>query len=321
MKMVVSDWRDALHGAKVCITGGAGFIGSNLATVLAEESEVMVIDDLATGKAENLKGLDIEFCGGSILDFPLLSKKFAGIDYVFHQAALSSVVRSVHNPARSNEANITGTLNVLMAAREAKVKKVVFASSSSVYGDTPTLPKREDMACFPLSPYAVSKFAAESYCRVFWHNYGFPTVSLRYFNVFGPRQDPKAEYAAVIPIFVSSIDAGKDLVIYGDGEQTRDFTFVEDVVQANILAAVSDEANGKAINVATGKRASVNELAKMAMDVIGKKVKVKHVEARTGDVKHTLADLRLAKEVLGYKPAYNLERGLPSTIDYLLHLK
>ncbi|MFZ2377158.1 MAG: NAD-dependent epimerase/dehydratase family protein [Methanothrix sp.] len=221
---------------KVVVTGGAGFIGSNLAGELADDHMVTVIDNLSTGRIENLDHIQdrVEFVNGSILDLDLLRRTFAGADTVFHQAAIPSVQRSVDNPIASNQANVDGTLNVLMAAKESGVRKVVFASSSSVYGDTPTLPKREEMKPNPKSPYAITKLAGEHYCQVFSEAYGLKTACLRYFNVFGPRQDPESEYAAVIPRFVTRILQGKPPVIYGDGQQTRDFTFVKDVVKGTI---------------------------------------------------------------------------------------
>jgi UDP-glucose 4-epimerase len=234
---------------KVVVTGGAGFIGSNLAEELSRRYEVTVLDDLATGRESNLAGLDVEFVRGSILNADLLAETFRDARYVFHEAALPSVQRSVQAPVRSNLVNVNGTLNVLLAARDAGVAKVLFASSSSVYGDTPTLPKIETMTPDPKSPYAVTKLTDEHYCRVFTSLYGLPTVALRYFNAFGPRQDPASQYAAVIPNFITRILAGEPPVIHGDGRQTRDFTFVRDVVNANILAA-EGETSGYSISPA-----------------------------------------------------------------------
>ncbi|RLG35105.1 GDP-mannose 4,6-dehydratase [Methanosarcinales archaeon] len=255
---------------RIVITGGAGFIGSNLAEVLAlaPNNEVCVVDDLSTGKVENLPiASGIEFIKGSITDLQLMNEVLADADFVFHQAALPGVQRSIEDPAHANEVNIRGTLNVLMAARDAGVKKVIYASSSSVYGDTPELPNREGMTPNPLSPYAVTKLVGEYYCKVFNDVYGLNTISLRYFNVYGPRQDPHSEYAAVIPRFVSRVLRGEPPIIYGDGQQTRDFTFVKDVVNANILAMNSD-ATG-VYNIASGRMISIQELATLITRLTG----------------------------------------------------
>ena len=241
----------------------------------------------------------------------LLQKIFQGIDYVFHQAAIPSVPRSTANPLASHEANITGTLNVLLAARDNGVKKVIYASSSSVYGDTPTLLKKEDMLPNPQSPYAVTKLAGEYYCQVFQEVYGLPTVCLRYFNIYGPRQDPNSQYAAVIPRFISRVSQEKPPLVFGDGEQTRDFTFIKDVVEANILAA---EGNASGIfNIGKGESISVNQLAELIIGLVGNNVEPIHEEPRPGDVRHSLADISKAK-TFGYKPKYSLERVLKETI-------
>jgi UDP-glucose 4-epimerase len=301
---------------KVVVTGGAGFIGSNLTDELARDHEVTVIDNLSTGRIENLDHIRdrIQFINGSILDLDLLRRAFAGADTVFHQAAIPSVQRSVDNPIASNQANVDGTLNVLVAAKDSRVRKVVFASSSSVYGDTPTLPKREDMKPNPKSPYAITKMAGEYYCRVFSEVYGLKTVCLRYFNVFGPRQDPKSEYAAVIPRFVTRILEGKPPVIYGDGQQTRDFTFVKDVVKANILAGMGD-AEG-VFNIACGRRISLNELAGLIMEIVGRQVEPEYDEPRAGDIRDSLADISAAGEALGYHPDYDMNSGLKETVKW-----
>ena len=299
---------------KIVITGGAGFIGSNLAEELAKKHEVVVVDDLSTGRVENVEDLDLELVRGSITDPDLLRENFRGVDYVFHQAALPSVQRSIEDPVLANEVNICGTLNVLVAARDADVKKVIYASSSSVYGDTPELPKREDMKPDPKSPYAVAKLAGEYYCRVFNEIYGLKTVALRYFNVYGPRQDPSSDYAAVIPKFANLCLAGKEPIIYGDGEQTRDFTFVRDVVQANVLAMESD-ATG-VFNVATGQRISINDLAGMVMEIIGNRVDCVHEGARAGDVRDSLGDISRAYAGFGYVPRYGMKDGLAETIGW-----
>ncbi|MGD9937551.1 MAG: SDR family oxidoreductase [Methanoregulaceae archaeon] len=299
---------------KVVVTGGAGFIGSNLAEELLNRYEVTVLDDLATGRASNLEGLNVEFVQGSILDAELLAEAFRGARYVFHEAALPSVQRSVEDPARSNHVNIDGTLNVLIAARDAGVQKLVFASSSSVYGDTPTLPKVETMTPSPMSPYAVTKLTAEHYCRVFESLYGLRTVALRYFNVFGPRQDPKSQYAAVIPNFITRVLAGEPPVINGDGRQTRDFTFVRDVVQANIRAAESDVTG--IFNIACQKRIDLLALADTIMDLVGTRIEPVFNEPRAGDVRDSLADITLARSAFGYAPAFTLEQGLSETIQW-----
>jgi nucleoside-diphosphate-sugar epimerase len=304
------------------VTGGAGFIGSNIVLRLLEGGfDVRVVDDLATGRRENLRDVlgRIDFIEGSVLDDTLLSKAMKGVDYVLHQAAIPSVPRSVKDPLRTHEANATGTLKVLRAAREAGVKRVVYASSSSVYGDTPKLPKVEGMKPDPLSPYAVSKLAGEHYCRVFARVYGLDTASLRYFNVFGPRQDPASQYAAVIPKFITLISQGKSPVIYGDGEQTRDFTFVGNVVDANLLAMKVKRTSGEVVNIACGERTSVKELVRMLCGVIGRDVTPVYEEARRGDVKHSLADIGKAKKLLGYRPKYDMEHGLKRTCEWFLN--
>ena len=303
---------------KVLVTGGAGFIGSNLTEELAKTNEVIIIDNLSTGRIENIKELinksNVKFIEGSITDLKLLKETFKDVDYVFHQAAIPSVPRSVKNPIATNEANVNGTLNVLIAAKEYGVKKVIYASSSSVYGDTPILPKKEEMKPNPLSPYAVSKLAGEYYCKVFSVVYGLKTVCLRYFNVYGHKQDPNSEYAAVIPKFITRVIQNKSPIIYGDGKQTRDFTFVKDVVQANILATKSN-AEG-VFNIAGGKRISINDLAKKIMDIIVVKIDPIYDKPRPGDVRDSLADIEKAEKELGYKPEYDLEKGLKETIKW-----
>ncbi|RZN44084.1 MAG: SDR family oxidoreductase [Methanosarcinales archaeon] len=299
---------------KILITGGAGFIGSNLAEELLEKHEVVIIDDLSTGRADNIKNLDVELVRGSVTDQDLLKENFRGVDYVFHQAALPSVQRSVEDPVLANEVNICGTLNVLVAARDAGVAKVMYASSSAAYGDMPELPKREDMTPDPKSPYAVAKLTGEYYCGVFNEIYGLKTVALRYFNVYGPRQDPASDYAAVIPNFVNRILEGKAPTIYGDGEQTRDFTFVRDVVQANVRAMESD-ATG-VFNVAAGTRISINDLAGMIMGLIGNQMDCVHEAPRAGDVRDSLGDISKAYAGFGYVPRYGMEDGLKETITW-----
>jgi UDP-glucose 4-epimerase len=286
---------------------------SNIAHELSMEHEVIIIDNLSTGREANIEDLDVEFVQGSVTDMGVLTKSFKDVDYVFHQAALPSVQRSIEDPIRANEVNVGGTLNVLVAARDAGVAKVIYASSSSVYGDTPVLPKREDMKPDPKSPYAVTKLAGEYYCGIFNEIYGLKTVCLRYFNVYGPKQDPSSDYAAVIPKFVNCIQAGESPIIYGDGGQTRDFTFVRDVVQANLLAMETDAVG--VFNVATGQRISVNDLADMIMEITGNHVDCVHNEPRAGDVRDSLGDISRASG-FGYAPRYGMKNGLAETIDW-----
>ncbi|MGB7002583.1 MAG: SDR family oxidoreductase [Halobacteriota archaeon] len=303
---------------KAIITGGAGFIGSNLAEVLSRDNEVIIVDDLSTGNEANIRGFEIELVKGSVTDLDLLRKIFKGADYVFHQAAIPSVPRSIKDPVSTNEANVTGTLKVLIAARDCGVKKVIFASSSSAYGDTPELPKREDMNPNPLSPYAVTKLIGEFYCNVFDEVYDLKTAALRYFNVYGPKQDPHSDYAAVIPKFIKRVQEGKPPIIYGDGNQTRDFTSVDDVVNANILAAESD-AKG-VYNVATGKRITINELANVIMAIMGRDLDPIHEKQREGDVLHSLGDITKAKKDFGYAPGDKLEANLKETVKWFRKL-
>jgi UDP-glucose 4-epimerase len=305
--------------SKVIVTGGAGFIGSHITDELLRRGyKVVILDNLATGRMSNiehvLKNKNIEFVQGSITNLSLLNKIFAGAEYIFHQAAIPSVPRSINNPKASHTANVTGTLNVLIAAHNKGVKKVVCASSSSVYGNTPTLPKIEDMDPNPQSPYAVTKLAGEYYCKTFQSIYGLNTVSLRYFNVFGPRQDPDSPYAAVIPLFTINILAGKSPVIFGDGEQSRDFTFVKDVVNANILAAESS-ATG-VFNVGSATRITINSLVELINKLTGKSVKPVYAKTRVGDVLHSLSDINKAR-AFGYYPKYNIEAGLKEVVEYV----
>jgi UDP-glucose 4-epimerase len=307
-----------LKGMKVVITGGAGFIGSNLAYELVKDNKVIVIDDLSTGYIKNIQDLiekkAVEFIKGSINDIDLLQNVFKDVDYIFHQAAIPSVPRSIKDPMKSNVANINGTLNVLIAAKDNGVKKVVQASSSSTYGDTEILPKKEDMKPNPLSPYAVSKLTGEYYCQVFTKVYGLSTISLRYFNVYGPRQDSSSQYAAVIPKFINNVLDGKPPVIYGDGKQTRDFTFIKDVVQANILAAESRETG--IFNIAGGSRISIYDLAESIMNICGTQFDPIYNNELPGNIKHSFADISKAKEKLGYNPKYNLRKGLEETVKW-----
>ena len=295
-------------------------MGSNLAETLAHDgAQVTVLDDLSTGHETNLdplRELGVEFVRGSILDERLLAKTFANMEYVFHQAAFVSVPRSIVESGLCNEVNVTGTLRVLEAARQSGVKKVVYASSSSAYSEIPPLPKVETMSPSPLSPYAVSKLAAEYYCVVYNSAYHLPTTALRYFNVYGPRQDQTSQYAAVVPNFITAATQGKAPVIYGDGEQSRDFTFVADAVQANLKAARSSEANGAVVNVAVGERNTINELAAMVIRLMGVEVEPEHLEPRAGDIRHSLADISRARELMGYEPQYNLKQGLQETVRF-----
>ena len=308
---------------KVVVTGGCGFIGSNIAEELIKKHYVVVIDDLSTGRIENIQSLqdkeNFEFVRGNITDLGLLKQIFEDVDCIFHQAAIPSVQRSVENPLDTNEANIKGTLNVLIAARDCGVKKVVYASSSSVYGDTPELPKKENMKPNPQSPYAVSKLTGEYYCKVFSDIYGIKTICLRYFNVYGPKQDPASEYAAVIPRFINRVLNNQPPIIFGDGNQTRDFTFVKDVVKANILAM---EKNVEGVfNIAYGQQISINELANKIMEIVGVKLNPVYDKPRPGDIRNSLADISLAKQKLGYMPEYSLEKGLEVTIRWFSTLR
>lgn len=300
------------------VTGGAGFIGSHLVdALLAKGMTVRVLDNLATGRESNLAGSigKIELLRGDIRDAEAVSRAVRGANAVFHVAALPSVNGSITDPVLWNMVNIQGTLNVLAAARDAGVERFVFSSSSSVYGDTPVLPKREDMPTKPLSPYALQKLAGEHYCRLFHELYGLKTVILRYFNVFGPRQNPKSQYAAVVPLFVENLLAGKAPTICGDGGQTRDFTFVADVVSANIACLAAPRAAfGDVFNVARGDRISVNGLAGTIMEVVGERVTPVHVEARAGEVRDSQADVAKVLRVLGWKSGVTFREGIERTV-------
>jgi UDP-glucose 4-epimerase len=303
---------------KFLVTGGAGFIGSNIVGELLNRNyEVRVLDNFSTGKRENLNdyGNDIELIEGDIRSYHIVKDAVQGIDVILHQAALPSVPRSINDPITSNDVNVTGTLNILEAARKADVQKIVFASSSSVYGDNPKLPKEESMIPNPLSPYAVSKLSGEKYCQVFTRIYGLKTVALRYFNVFGPRQDPNSQYSAVIPRFIKAIKNDISPVIFGDGEQSRDFTFVRNVIEGNILAATTDCEAGLAMNCACHGRITLNELVAMINEILGKDVKPVYKEPRAGDIKHSFADIQLAEKNLNYKPLVTFKEGLKITIE------
>lgn len=302
------------------VTGGAGFIGSHLVRGLLEEGhDVVVIDDFSTGKRANLKAVedDIEIVEGSILDSGVCGRGVKGASFVLHQAAIPSVPRSVRDPRTSHEVNVTGTLNILLASHEADVKRVIYAGSSSAYGDTPELPKHEEMLPRPRSPYATSKLAGEHYCRALYHSYGLETISLRYFNVFGPRQDPNSQYAAAIPKLVTAAFADEAPTIFGDGEQSRDFTYVRNVVRANILACnAPDRALGNTYNVGTGNRITVNELWRRIKELSGSKVEAQTGPVRPGDVRHSLASLDRARADLGYEPITDFADGLMETLEF-----
>ncbi|MEN3329946.1 MAG: UDP-glucose 4-epimerase [Acidobacteriota bacterium] len=302
------------------VTGGAGFIGSHIAAALmASGARVRVLDDLSTGHRENIEeiGGDLDFIEGSVADERLLKKVLDGVEVVFHEAAIPSVPRSVDEPRQTHIASVDGTFSLLVAARDNRVRRVVYAASSSAYGDQPTLPKSEQMLPHPLSPYAVAKLVGEYYCQVFTHVYGLETVSLRYFNVFGPRQDPGSQYSGVVSRFISSLLSGEQPVIYGDGGQSRDFTYIDNVVAANLSAAASKEASGKVINVANGERITLNELLSELKELTGKQdVTAEYRETRVGDVRHSLADNTLAREFLGYESKVGLREGLQRTIDW-----
>jgi len=301
------------------VTGGAGFIGSHLVRrLLADGGRVRVIDNLATGKRERLRDVEgaIEFIEGDLADPSTCENALSGIDCVLHQAAVPSVQRSVKNPIETNKANVTSTLNLLESCRKHKVRRFVYASSSSAYGDTPVLPKREDMPPNPLSPYALQKFVGERYCQLYFRLYGLQTVSLRYFNVFGPSQDPYSEYSAVIPKFATRLQRGESIVVYGDGEQSRDFTYVDNVVEANILALRAPRAAGSVINVGCGERITLNRLIKILEEILEVQAAVDYQPARPGDVRDSLADINLAQDLLGYQPKVSVADGLRRTVTW-----
>jgi len=299
------------------VTGGAGFIGSHLVEALvAEGHRVRVLDDLSTGRPENLNVVqrEIDFVRGDIRDIDQLHRVMKGVDLAFHQAAVTSVPHSVEEPISTHEVNATGTLNVLLAARKEKVRRMVYASSCAVYGDTPSLPKREDMLAVPQSPYAVSKLAGEHYCRVAWRVYGLSTVCLRYFNVFGPRQEPDSPYAAVIPRFLSFMKKGEPLPVYGDGKQTRDFVPISSVVWANLQAAEREGIDGEVFNIGSGNRVSILDLIDVLKQLTGESVRVDFQEERPGDVRDSWADIGKASQLLGFLPA-SLEAGLREMLN------
>lgn len=302
------------------ITGGSGFIGSNLvAELLTRHQQVRVLDNFSTGRRSNLAsfGDRIDIIEGDIRSYHIVAEAMKNVDYVLHQAALPSVPRSVRDPITSNEVNVLGTLNVLQAARDAKVKRLVYASSSSIYGDTPVLPKNESMTPCPLSPYAISKLAGELYCQSFWRLYSFETVCLRYFNVYGPRQDPTSQYSAVIPRFIQAILQDRPLIVYGDGLQSRDFSYVSNVVEANLLACTAQNAPGKVVNIACSERHSILDVIKMLEQIVQRRAKITHGVSRPGDVLHSQADISAAREVLGFVPVVDFAEGLRRTVEFV----
>lgn len=301
------------------ITGGGGFIGSNIAErLLTDGHEVRILDSFATGHRNNV-GRDIEVVEGDVQSYERVHNATHGVDVVFHQAALPSVPRSVQDPLMSNAVNVTGTLNVLLGARDNGVRRVVFASSSSVYGANSALPKREDLTLAPISPYAVSKQSGESYCRAFAEVYGLETVALRYFNVFGPRQDPNSQYAAVVPRFITAALDGTPVTIYGDGTQSRDFTYVGNVVDANVLAMSAPDVAGRVMNVAMGDSTTLNDLVALLEQVLDREIAVENAAPRIGDVPHSMADITEARAKLGYEPRVSLREGLALTAEHLTH--
>jgi len=296
------------------VTGGAGFIGSHIVDgLLGQGHEVRVFDNLASGNLANISARqDIQFIEGDIRNLDALGRAMRGVEVVFHQAAIPSVPQSVASPLLNHEVNITGTFNALLAARDSGVRRLVFASSSSVYGETGAAANREDMAPAPLSPYAAAKLMGEYYCRLFYMHYDLETVALRYFNVFGPRQNPRSEYAAVIPRFIAAVLTGEQPTIYGDGEQTRDFVYVQNVVDGNLAAASSVTAPGNVYNLACGERISLNQLLEQIGGVTGRDVRAHYEPARTGDIRDSVADVSAARRDLGYKPRVSLAEGLAS---------
>lgn len=306
--------------AKYLVTGGAGFIGSNIVKKLLEHGEdVRVLDDYSTGRIENIKPFleKIEFLEGDFTDIEIAKKAVSGVDYVLHQGAIPSVPRSVDDPIKTNNANILGTLTMLIVSRDAGVKRFVYAASSSAYGDSPVMPKVETMPVAPKSPYAIQKLTGEQYCQNFYTLYGLETVCLRYFNVFGPNQDPTSVYSAVIPLFIKKILAGESPIIYGDGETSRDFTYVENNVDAILRACIaSSECAGEVINIACGYEISLNQLIEKINNELGTDVRPVYKEERKGDVKYSLADISKAEKLLGYRPSINFDDGLKKTIEF-----
>jgi nucleoside-diphosphate-sugar epimerase len=304
--------------AHYLVTGGAGFIGSHLCEELTRRGErVRVVDSLITGKRANLAHLpNVEFIEGDLADVDIATRAVRGVDYVLHQAAIPSVPRSVEDPITSNRANIDASLNLLVAARDARVKRVVYAGSSSAYGNSPTMPKVETMPTAPLSPYALQKLVAEQYCQMFTQLYGLETVTIRYFNVFGPRQDPSSPYSGVISLFIRALHEGRRPTIFGDGEQTRDFTYVANVVDGVLRACQAKDASGEVINVATNGRVSLNQVFRALRDLIGTQVEPIYDKPRAGDVRDSQADIGKANRLLGYKPIVTFDQGLENTVEW-----
>jgi nucleoside-diphosphate-sugar epimerase len=305
--------------ARVLVTGGAGFIGSHIgAALVAQGDRVRVLDDLSTGHRRNLEAIggDVEFVQGSVTDPALVARVCEDCDYVFHEAALASVPRSIDDPVRTNAANIDGTLNVLVAARDTGVKRLVYAASSSAYGDSPTLPKIETMPTLPKSPYAVSKLSGEQYVTVFAQVYGMQTLSIRYFNVFGPRQDPDSPYAAVIPLFIDALLDGRAPTIHGDGEQSRDFTYIDNVVAANLAALSAPKLSGEVVNVALGERTTLNQLYRGIAELLGTDIEPVYGPPRVGDVRDSQASIELAQKLLGYATKVSVQEGLRRTVEW-----
>ena len=301
------------------ITGGAGFIGSNMVRfLLAKGQQVRVLDNFETGKRANLTEVadQIELIEGDIRNMPTAERSVAGADVVYHLAALGSVPRSVAQPGATHDANVTGIFNMLQASRNAQVSRFVFASSSSVYGETTVLPQHEDLPYAPISPYAASKAIGEVYCRAFYETYSLPTICLRYFNVFGPRQDPTSQYAAAIPLFVSALMRNEPPTIFGDGEQSRGFTYIDNVMQANYKAATAPTVAGQAVNISTASAVTVNKVVQTIAELLGKDIKPTYAPPRPGDIKYSLADVRRAQEVIGYEPAVTFDQGIRRAIDW-----
>jgi len=301
------------------VTGGGGFIGSHLArSLLARGQRVRILDNFSTGKPANIADIQdrVELIEGSVADADVCRRACEGVDFVFHKAAAPSVPKSVEDPQTAHQSNAEGTFNMLIAARDAKVRRFVFAGSSAAYGELPGLPKSETMGTSPLSPYAVHKIMGEHYCAVFAQCYGLETISLRYFNVFGPRQDPKSQYAAAIPAFITAIINDQSPTIYGDGEQTRDFTYIDNVIEANMKAIAAEKTHGEIVNIACGRKISVNEIIAEINAALGKSVACNHVGERAGDIKHSWADIERAKAVIGFEPVVDLAEGLKRTIAW-----
>lgn len=308
--------------SKYLITGGAGFIGSNIVKKLLDLGEsIRVVDNFSTGRKENIQeffgNLNFEFLEGDLTDLAVAKKSVKGVNFILHEAAVPSIARSIEDPIRSNDANIRATLNILIAAKEEGVKKFIYASSSSIYGDAEKSPKKEDFPINPISPYALTKYAGERYCQLFWRIHKLPTISLRYFNVFGPKQNPDSQYSAVIPKFILALLKKESPVIYGSGEQSRDFTYIANVVAANLLAIKAEKGFGEVYNIACGKETNLNELFSIINRIIGSDIKPDYKEFRQGDLLKSRADITKAKKVLNYSPVVDLKEGLKNTVEWL----